>query len=136
MIGSVLLLGAVFAPASPFVGEWNCVSAFSSDPFSLTLVVSEGAEAASAEIVHSTDMRLPDGSIRLLGGPEKVDNPYASELLPDLRWQGLVLNKDGNVSFTMLWDREEGLSVNLWQYFSDGSPSKLLGALACTGVEA
>jgi hypothetical protein len=131
VIVPLLLLAFASTAEAPFHGHWICKSAFQSEPYSLELGVD--GEQTTAEISNSNDAMLPDGPIKLWGGPQEVKH-YGNDrnnIYPERRWDAQVDNAKGNLSFSMLWDWKDGLSVNLRQYFADGSPSKFVGALKC-----
>jgi hypothetical protein len=134
MILLPLLLAA--STASPFAGEWRCVSAFKSDPFKFDLSVRLEESSFKANISGSTDPRFPDGPVQAVGPAmtfTKADEwSKRSEIMADIDQHFSVKNDAGDMSIQMLWDKDDGVSANLRQYYSDGSPSKFVGGLACS----
>jgi hypothetical protein len=135
MIVALLLAGTPVDPSSHLVGDWSCGTLFPDDPPTLDLGVRVLKGKTAAEISNSRDQRLPNGQIRIAGPAEVIQKPYEwqkkSQLIADVQQNFFVKNSVGDVDFVMLWDKDDGVSVNLWQYFNDRSPSQGLGGLIC-----
>jgi hypothetical protein len=135
MIATLLLAAAAFDPGSHFLGEWKCSSPFTDMPFALDLKIGSIDGKTEAEILNSNDQRLPDGPIRVVGPASMIEKTYEwqkkSVILADAQQNFFVKNSLGDMDFVVLWDRDDGVSVNLWQYFNDRSPSKGMGGLIC-----
>jgi hypothetical protein len=129
----ILLLAST---ASPFVGEWRCVSAFESDPFAIELSIRLENNAFEANISGSTDPRFPDGPVQAVGPAMTVAKTdewsKRSELMADVDQYFSVKNDAGDMSIQMLWDKEDGVTANLRQYYADRSPSSFVGGFNCS----
>jgi hypothetical protein len=135
MILALLLAATTVDPSSHFMGEWKCSSPFTDMPFMLDLKTASIDGTMKVEIFNSNDQRLPDGPIRVVGPAEVMKKTYEwekdSEFMPDARQDLIVDNSTGHVDFLMFWDKDDGVSVNLWQYYKDRSPSHFMGGLVC-----